>query len=47
MWTWAFILEPLPQNRTRLLVRERYPGWIRLAVPTRFGLLRALGAVVD
>lgn len=47
MGTWAFVLEPAPGGRTRLLVREPYPGWIRLAVPPRFGVLRALGAVID
>jgi hypothetical protein len=26
MGTWAFVLEPLPKHRTRLLVREPYPG---------------------
>lgn len=47
MGTWAFVLEPAPGGRTRLLVREPYPGWLRLAVPARFGLLRALGAAID
>jgi hypothetical protein len=47
MGTWAFVLEPVPGGRTRLLVREPYPGWLRLAVPARFGLLRALGAAID
>jgi len=45
--TWAFVLVPLPGGRTRLLVRESYPGWIRLAVPPRFGVLRALGGAID
>jgi hypothetical protein len=47
MGTWAFVLEPLPEHRTRLLVREPYPGWIRLIAPSRFGLLRALGGAID
>ena len=47
MGTWAFVLDPAPGRRTRLLVREPYPGWLRLAVPARFGLLRALGAAID
>ncbi len=45
--TWAFTLLPLDQNRTRLLVRERDAGWLRLLAPRRSGLLRALGAVID
>jgi hypothetical protein len=45
--TWAFILQPLPANRTRLLVRERDSGWIRLLAPRRFGLLRAAGSLID
>ena len=45
--TWAFILQPLDGNRTRLLVRERDAGWLRLVAPRRFGLLRGLGAVID
>ena len=45
--TWAFTLLPLDENHTRLLVRERDAGWLRLLVPRNFGLLRALGAVID
>ena len=45
--SWAFVLEPVSEDRTRLLVREREPGWLRLAVPRRFGLLRAAGGLVD
>jgi hypothetical protein len=45
--TWAFVLVPLPDGRTRLLMRTRDTGWARLAVPRRFGLLRGLGAVID
>lgn len=45
--TWAFILERLPGERTRLLVRERDTGWFRLLAPRRSGLLRTAGAVVD
>jgi hypothetical protein len=45
--TWAFILEPLPGGRTRLLVRERDSGWLRRAAPRRSGLLRAFGGLVD
>lgn len=36
--TWAFTLLPLNGNRTRLLVRERDAGWLRLA-PRNSGLL--------
>jgi len=45
--TWAFVLQPLDGGRTRLLVRERDAGWLRLAAPRRSGLLRALGGAVD
>jgi hypothetical protein len=45
--SWAFVLEPLPGERTRLLVREREMGWMRLLAPRRFGLLRAVGGLVD
>jgi len=47
MGMWAFVLEPLAEHRTRLLVREPYPGWIRLIAPSRFGPLRALGGAID
>lgn len=45
--TWAFVLLPLNHNRTRLLVRERDAGWLRLLAPRRSGLLRGLGAIID
>jgi hypothetical protein len=45
--TWAFVLLPLDENRTRLLVRERDAGWLRLLVPRDFGLVRALGGIID
>jgi hypothetical protein len=45
--TWAFILRPLPGARTRLIVRERDSGWLRMAAPRRSGLLRALGGLID
>ena len=45
--TWAFVLQPLHGNRTRLLIRERDAGWLRLLAPRRSGLLRALGALID
>lgn len=45
--TWAFILQSLEGDRTRLLVRERDSGWIRMAAPKRSGLLRAAGGLVD
>lgn len=45
--TWAFVLDPLPGGRTRLLVRERDDGWLRLAAPKRSGLLRAIGGLID
>jgi hypothetical protein len=47
MGTWAFVLQPISGGRTRLLVREPYPGWIRQVMPVRYGLLRALGAAID
>ena len=45
--TWAFVLVPLPGGRTRLLVRQPYPGWIRLVVPAHLGVLRALAGMID
>ena len=45
--TWAFVLKRLPGGRTRLLVRERDLGWLRLMAPRRSGLLRAAGGLVD
>lgn len=45
--TWAFVLLPLDENRTRFLVRERDAGWLRLLAPRGSGLLRALGAIID
>jgi hypothetical protein len=45
--TWAFILEPAAGGSTRLLVRERYPGWMRRAALKRSGMRRALGGAVD
>jgi hypothetical protein len=45
--TWAFILRPLPGERTRLLVRDRDAGWIRMAAPRRSGVLRAIGSLID
>ena len=45
--SWAFILEPTADGRTRFFNRERDMGWIRLAAPRRSGLLRAAGALVD
>jgi hypothetical protein len=45
--TWAFVLEPPPGQRTRLLVRERDAGWLRLLAPRRFGLARAAASLVD
>ncbi|MGZ4511601.1 MAG: hypothetical protein ACXVYA_09885 [Mycobacterium sp.] len=45
--TWAFVLLPLDENHTRLLVRERDAGWLRLLTPRRSGILRALGAIID
>ncbi len=45
--TWAFVLRPLPEGRTRLLVRDRDAGWLRQAAPRRSGVLRAVGGLVD
>ena len=47
MGTWAFILEPLSGDRTRLLVRERDTGWLRLLASKRSGLLRAMAGLID
>jgi hypothetical protein len=45
--TWAFALLPSGENRTRLLVRERDAGWLRLLMPRGCGPLRALAAGID
>jgi hypothetical protein len=45
--SWAFVLEPIADGRTRFFNRERDMGWIRLAAPRKSGLLRAVGAVID
>ena len=45
--SWAFVLEPLPDGRTRLLNRERDSGWLKVAVPRRSGPLRSLAGVID
>ena len=45
--SWAFVLQTIPEGRTRLLVRERDSGWIRRLIPARFGLLRAAGGAID
>jgi hypothetical protein len=45
--TWAFILQPLPGRRTRLLVRDRDWGYLRAAAPRRLALLRAALGVID
>lgn len=45
--TWAFILDPMPGGRTRLLVRDRDSGFLALLVPRRFVLPRAILGVVD
>jgi hypothetical protein len=45
--TWAFVLRPLSGGRTRLLVRERDAGWIRMAAARRSGILRAIGSLID
>lgn len=45
--TWAFVLQPLSGDRTRLLVRERDAGWLRMGAPTGSGVLRAVGGLVD
>ena len=44
---WAFVLRPLPDNRTRLLVRDRDGGYLQHMAPRRSMLLRAGLAVVD
>ncbi len=45
--TWAFVLLPLDENRTRLLVRDRDAGWLRSLAPRRSGMLRTAGAIID
>jgi hypothetical protein len=45
--TWAFVLRPLPDDRTRLLVRDRDWGYLRAAAPRRLALLRAALRAVD
>jgi hypothetical protein len=45
--SWAFVLEPTADGRTRFFNRERDTGWIRLAAPRRSGLLRAVGSLID
>lgn len=45
--TWAFILEPLPGDRTRLLVRDRDAGFLALLVPRRFVVPRVVLGVGD
>ncbi|WP_336711121.1 hypothetical protein [Arthrobacter sp. USHLN218] len=45
--TWAFILQPMRGGRTRLLVRDRDTGWLRLLVPRRFALARLGLGLVD
>jgi hypothetical protein len=47
MGTWAFVLQPLPGDRTRLLVRDRDWGYLRAAAPRRLALLRAALGVID
>jgi hypothetical protein len=47
MGTWAFVLRTLPGGGTRLLVRERDAGWIRMAASGRSGILRAIGSLID
>lgn len=45
--TWAFILQPLPGDRTRLLVRNRDWGYLRAAAPRQLALLQAALSVID
>lgn len=45
--TWAFILQPLSGDRTRLLVRNRDWGYLRPAAPPQLALLRAALSVID
>jgi hypothetical protein len=45
--SWAFVLQPMGATGTRLLVRERDVGWLRVAAPKGSGVLRAIGALVD
>jgi hypothetical protein len=45
--TWAFVLQPLPGHRIRLLVRDRDWGYLRAAAPRRLALLRAALGVID
>lgn len=45
--SWAFVLEPLPDGRTRLLNRERDSGWLKMMVPRRSVPLRCLAGAID
>jgi hypothetical protein len=45
--TWAFVLQPLPGDRTRLPVRDRDWGYLRAAASRRLALLRATLGVID
>ncbi len=45
--TWAFVLLSINDGRSRMLVREREPSWIRRVAPRRSGLLRAIGGLID
>lgn len=44
---WAFILQPLPGDRTRLLVRDRDEGYLHALVPRKYVLPRLLLGTVD
>lgn len=44
---WAFVLQPLPGERTRLLVRERDGGYLQVLVPPAYVLPRRLLGAVD
>ncbi|QNN54981.1 hypothetical protein H9L09_10975 [Nocardioides mesophilus] len=43
----AWILQPLPGNRTRLLLRDRDAGWLRELVPRAYVVPRLLLGAVD
>lgn len=45
--SWAFVLQSLPGQRTRLLVRERETGYLRIGVPRRLVALRAALSMID
>ncbi len=44
---WSFVLQPLPDNKTRLIVRLRGDGLVRAGVPRQLRALRGLASLID